>query len=828
MMKKNTSKSGRGHAFFGALSVFCLSVCVLAGCSSVRRKDLEQPLWHLLSAQQTQQGVEVEIGAENLLLKKGVRITADSQESEDFRAQLAADGISDEDDLRWSSENDWEDNEHWLQADFGKETQIGYVKLFWERTNACSYSLEYSQDAKEWSTAAAFYEAPAQKEQNICLDSPVTARYVRLHVTDVTKEEADLSLYYQNVSLLEMEVYAEVTDRFVVEAPVIESGHGRVLSLPKVPQGFEIAFGGADYENLITPDGRIADTLSKVCAEAGFVLKKEAYSWELPGMAVVIPESMDTDTAANAGQSAAAADAQGAAAASTALSVDAEGMAPAGAAEWKAAGNAMTLTDTVTLVTAREQLNMLSDTAELFLQELQDSQLFSQVLAETGSPEAAGAGQSAAVSGTGKNAAAEPAAAGTLICLQLADSAGNSLGEEGFARCAKQGQITVLANTVQGIRWGCVTLLDWMKQAADKSSMVLAAGTLRDYPKYPVRGFGIDVGRRAIPIEFLYELVQALSQQKMNTLQVHLNDNQIIAQSEYDGTVEGARALYAGFRLESDIRNGDGVGITSTDLYYSKEAFKELIKTAAAYGVEIVPEIDTPAHSLALTKVFPELGFSKDPESIDQLDLSKKTARQLGMAVWKEYLTADSADGDSVFADCSALHLGMDEYYGKSSAYVEYLQELSAYVNQLAPQKELRIWGSLSKMDADYSQVSRQLQMHIWDTDWTDPQDMYGEGFGIINSLSSSLYIIPGGGYDWMDTAFLEKEWQPNLFLTAQRNWELPAWSDRMLGAVYMMWNDWHWANGDEITEESLYERFAAPLPILAQKLWGKAISFSE
>jgi len=350
---------------------------------------------------------------------------------------------------------------------------------------------------------------------------------------------------------------------------------------------------------------------------------------------------------------------------------------------------------------------------------------------------------------------------------------------------------------------------------------------MRDYPRYPVRGFGIDVGRRAIPMEFLYELVKGLSQQKMNTLQIHLNDNQIIAQSEYDGTVEGARALYAGFRLESDIRNKEGEGITSTDMYYTKEEFKELIETAAAYGVEIVPEIDTPAHSLALTKVFPELGFSKDPESIDQLDLSKETARQLGMSIWKEYLTADGGT-DSAFENCTALHLGMDEYYGKSSAYVAYLQELSEYVKQLAPEKDLRIWGSLSKMDTDYSQVSRRLQMHVWDTDWANPQDMYEEGFGIINSQSSSLYIIPGGGYDWLDIEKLEKEWQPNLFLTEKRVWELPAWSGRMLGAVYMMWNDWSWANGDQITEESLYERFVQPLPILAQKLWGKAISFSE
>ena len=94
----------------------------------------------------------------------------------------------------------------------------------------------------------------------------------------------------------------------------------------------------------------------------------------------------------------------------------------------------------------------------------------------------------------------------------------------------------------------------------------------------------------------------------MNTLQIHLNDNQIISQSDYDGTKEGARQLYAGFRLESDVRNKAGQSITSQDLYYSKEEFAQFIEDAAVMGVEVVPEIDTPAHSLALTKVFPKLG----------------------------------------------------------------------------------------------------------------------------------------------------------------------------------------------------------------------------
>ena len=301
----------------------------------------------------------------------------------------------------------------------------------------------------------------------------------------------------------------------------------------------------------------------------------------------------------------------------------------------------------------------------------------------------------------------------------------------------------------------------------------------------------------------------------MNTLQIHLNDNQIISQSDYDGTKEGARRLYAGFRLESDVRNKAGQSITSQDLYYSKEEFAQFIEDAAVMGVEVVPEIDTPAHSLALTKVFPKLGLSGDPESVDQLDLSNPAAQKLAETIWSEYLTESDA-----FSGTGTVHIGMDEYFGNQKAFVDYMKALSDYVAEAAPEKTIRMWGSLSKTGQDYSGLSRKIQLQVWDTDWTDPQEMYDAGFSVINSLSSSLYLIPGGGYDRLDLDFLEKKWQPNVFETQERTWELPRWSSRTLGACYMLWNDYASQDGNEITEDGLFERFAEPLDILARKLW--------
>lgn len=831
MKEKKTGKDSGRLLHAVRVSKF-LQVAVLAagvlGMSAASQSmteiaEKEQPLWQVWSAEECDAGLTVETVGENLILQKKAKLTADSEEGKDFRAMYAGDGNHTDETLRWSSENDWENNDHWLMADFGESVSIGAVRIYWERTNAKGYALEYSQDKENWQQASVFEEAPEQKEQQIVLNEPVEARYFRLHVTDVLKEESDLSLYYQNVSVQELEVYGQLEDCFVVETPVIEAGSRRTLELPTVPEPYSISFGGADYDVLVNMDGKITDTIADTQVELGFILEKDGEMQELPGIQTKIPASelveTDGERATVESDKKAEQDATGEVREHASAATLPEGFT---AMEWMPASatgviepagqeipsdeisEAAPVTSSYSDWTTRfirvvYRDEELERTAQLFATEL-SRQLLQDVSAK-------------------KLADTEKPTEGDIV-LNFWKVAGDgeewtqTLGDEGYElnlETESPGVISISARTKRGVRWGCVAL----GQLWEKSEGQLPAGVLRDYPAWSVRGFGIDVGRRPVSLELLYRIAEELSKHRMNTLQIHLNDNQIISQSDYDGTKEGARQLYAGFRLESDVRNKAGQSITSQDLYYSKEEFAQFIEDAAVMGVEVVPEIDTPAHSLALTKVFPKLGLSGDPESVDQLDLSNPAAQKLAEMIWSEYLTESD-----VFSGTGTVHIGMDEYFGNQKAFVDYMKALSDYVAEAAPEKTIRMWGSLSKTGQDYSGLSRKIQLQVWDTDWTDPQEMYDAGFSVINSLSSSLYLIPGGGYDRLDLDFLEKKWQPNVFETQERTWELPRWSSRTLGACYMLWNDYASQDGNEITEDGLFERFAEPLDILARKLW--------
>ena len=835
MREKKTGKDSGRLLHAVRVSKF-LQVAVLAagvlGMSAASQSmteisEKEQPLWQVWSAEECDAGLTVETVGENLILQKKAKLTADSEEGKDFRAMYAGDGNHTDETLRWSSENDWENNDHWLMADFGEPVSIGAVRIYWERTNAKGYALEYSQDKENWQQASVFEEAPEQKEQQIVLNEPVEARYFRLHVTDVLKEESDLSLYYQNVSVQELEVYRQLEDCFVVETPVIEAGSRRTLELPTVPEPYSISFGGADYDVLVNMDGKITDTIADTQVQLGFILEKDGEMQELPGIQTKIPAServeADGERATVESDKKAEQDATGEVREHASAVTLPEGFT---AMEWmpasatgviESAGQEIPSDEiseaapvvapatssssdwTTRFIRVVYRDEELERTAQLFATEL-SGQLLQDVSVE-------------------KLADTEKPTEGDIV-LNFRKAVGDgkewtqTLGDEGYElnlEAESPGVISISARTKRGVRWGCVAL----GQLWEKSEGQLPAGVLRDYPAWSVRGFGIDVGRRPVSLELLYRIAEELSKHQMNTLQIHLNDNQIISQSDYDGTKEGARQLYAGFRLESDVRNKAGQSITSQDLYYSKEEFAQFIEDAAVMGVEVVPEIDTPAHSLALTKVFPKLGLSGNPESVDQLDLSNPAAQKLAETIWSEYLIASD-----VFSGTGTVHIGMDEYFGNQKAFVDYMKTLSDYVAEAAPEKTIRMWGSLSKTGQDYSGLSRKIQLQVWDTDWADPQEMYDAGFSVINSLSSSLYLIPGGGYDRLDLDFLEKKWQPNVFETQERTWELPRWSSRTLGACYMLWNDYASQDGNEITEDGLFERFAEPLDILARKLW--------
>ncbi|MDE7247790.1 MAG: family 20 glycosylhydrolase, partial [Lachnospiraceae bacterium] len=390
----------------------------------------------------------------------------------------------------------------------------------------------------------------------------------------------------------------------------------------------------------------------------------------------------------------------------------------------------------------------------------------------------------------------------------------NGLGEEGYT-CDITDKCVIKANTAVGVRWGTVTLLQMMSAPGNRAYRA-PQGQIRDYPLYEVRGFGIDVARKAVSLDTLYEMMETMSWYKMNDLTIHLNDNEILATSGLTDSAAHAMTAKSAFRLESSLTGGEGKTLTSQEYAYTKDEFAQFIATARSYGVTVVPEIDTPAHSLSITKLYPEYALHSANESVDQIDLANENAVAFVEKIWQEAL--DEEQG--AFREAQIIGIGMDEYYGDGEQYRQYLTRINDLVQESG--KTVRLWGSLSNMGGTTKPLPENLQMNIWSTVWADPREMYEAGYSLINMQNNHLYIIPGGGYDYLDSRELYENWRPNRFYDYNRIETVPAYSPQMLGAVYMIWNDMCGSLDMGMTEYDLYERFLPPLGILSVRLWGE------
>ena len=385
----------------------------------------------------------------------------------------------------------------------------------------------------------------------------------------------------------------------------------------------------------------------------------------------------------------------------------------------------------------------------------------------------------------------------------LSLSADKKLGEEGY-EIKITDRITTSAPTLTGLYWSTRTLLQIAEQSQEHS---FPKGIIRDYPDYSIRGFMIDCGRKFIPMSYLQDLVKIMAYYKMNTLQVHLNDNGF--KQYFDNNWD---KTYAAFRLESETYPG----LTARDGSYSKKEFIDFQKQAATNFVEIIPEIDIPAHSLAFTHYKPEIG-SKE-YGMDHLDLFKPETYQFADDLFKEYLKGD----DPVFVG-KRVHIGTDEYSNAKKEVVEKFRAFTDHYIRLVEGfgKQAVIWGALTHAKGDTPVKSENIIMNAWYNGYADPATMIKDGYQLISIPDAMVYIVPLAGYyqDYLNEVFLYKEWTPAHIGKAVFEEKHPA----ILGSMFAIWND-HAGNG--ISVKDIHHRVFPALQTLAVKTWtGKETS---
>ncbi len=381
------------------------------------------------------------------------------------------------------------------------------------------------------------------------------------------------------------------------------------------------------------------------------------------------------------------------------------------------------------------------------------------------------------------------------IQLQLTNN-DDAIGKEGYYITIDK-SIIIKANTTQGIMWATRTLLQILEQ--DAAHKYLPKGEIKDVPQYAVRSFVLDAGRKFFPLQFLRDYVKLMSYYKMNDFHIHLNDNGF---KEFFGN--NWDSTYSAFRLESSTYPE----LTAKDGSYTKKEFRALQQEAKLYGVNIIPEIDVPAHSLAFAKLFPEIGSK--PYGKDHLDLDNPKTYEVIDNVFKEYLQGP----DPVFIG-DEVHIGTDEYAKKESEkFRKFTDHYIKFVEGFG--KKVRLWGALTHAAGTTPVKSEGITMNAWYNGYADPKEMIALGYDLISTPDGWLYIVPAAGYyyDYLNLKKIYREWTPNMI----GNQTFEPNHPKIKGGAFAVWND-HPGNG--ITAKDVHHRAFPAMQVLAHKMWA-------
>jgi hexosaminidase len=196
-----------------------------------------------------------------------------------------------------------------------------------------------------------------------------------------------------------------------------------------------------------------------------------------------------------------------------------------------------------------------------------------------------------------------------IIQVKLAKDAPSS-GDEGYELRVTPDRVLLTAHTSRGIVWGIQTMRQLFPTEILRGSRregvewTLPCLTIVDAPRFSWRGLMIDYSRTFWNKEITQKYIDVLSFYKMNTLHMHLTDDQgwRLEISKYPALTEKGSKFDPSFR-EPPEHEG----------YYTKEDIRELLQYAGERNVKLIPEIEMPGHSLAALAAYPDLSCTGGP-----------------------------------------------------------------------------------------------------------------------------------------------------------------------------------------------------------------------
>lgn len=314
-------------------------------------------------------------------------------------------------------------------------------------------------------------------------------------------------------------------------------------------------------------------------------------------------------------------------------------------------------------------------------------------------------------------------------------------------------RIAIAAQGALGMQYALTTVL----QLLVIGNGTIPCGKITDYPDALYRVVHLDNGRKYFSVAWIEALIREMSMLKYNQLELDLTNDEGFRFKLDDMTVDGVDYgfLIGGNEKLEGYENDDF--LTQSDM-------DRIFETANAYGVEIVPGMNTPGHMRQiLDRVRTNTGKDyrwKDPEGVSETALAFADKEAVAfihglLAKYAGYFASKGCRFFDIGADevANELHksegIGYLYYNGFYGAFIAYMNKTAALVKSYGMTP--RMWNDGCYYENDVTteayQLDRDITCQYWSGGWNgyvtaDPSTLAAKGMKLVNVYRDCYYIV--------------------------------------------------------------------------------------
>lgn len=417
-----------------------------------------------------------------------------------------------------------------------------------------------------------------------------------------------------------------------------------------------------------------------------------------------------------------------------------------------------------------------------------------------------------------------------------------SILNEGYSLDISSNKIIIKSSSLSGFYYAFQTLRLLLSSGIEKvnsdvKDLSVPCSKIIDSPRFEYRGLMLDVARYFMPLSDVKQLIDCMSILKLNKLHIHFTDDTgwRLEIKKYPKLTEvGAWRVDRGNIPFYERRNQLEGEDATLGGFYTQEEIKEMVSYASERHVEIIPEIDVPAHSCAALASYPELSCPNVNKKITVLPgLGGRDTEIIycaGNEKTFEFLF-DVIDEVSALFPSKYIHMGGDEankFYWRTCPLcrkrmadegISEVEDLQGYfMNRINEHIRIKNKIMIGWDELTNSSVPEDAIVMGWQGFGNAALKAASEGHKFIMTPARLLYLIRYQGPQWFEPlTYFGNNLMKDIYFyePVQNTWET-NYSDLLLGVQASMWTEF--CNS---TDDVMYQVFPR-LVALAEVAWCK------